>query len=198
MMFAPFFSCSWRLSLLGLREVSSNIQAFIVRRSVRKSTYSTPLESQKMVAITFPAENVVFAFFGFRRFWVTPLHWRTFALRREVMHPRIVRCHDRVQKNPLPARTATTMIAPLAAVYSCVRPSVNAGSIARTLSSIEGVVWWLFSHYHHWCSVFQTTRGQLFACSPEWVHRRVHCSCLLWKSSAGAHEVYSPPFPFLF
>ena len=27
--------------------------------------YSTPLESQKMVAITFPTENVVFAFLGF-------------------------------------------------------------------------------------------------------------------------------------
>ena len=73
LMFAPFFSCSWWLSLLGLREVPSNILAFIVRRCVRKSTYSTPLESQKMVAITFPAENVVFAFFGFRRFWVKPL-----------------------------------------------------------------------------------------------------------------------------
>jgi len=29
------------------------------------SMYSTPLEFQKMVAITLPAENVVFAFLGF-------------------------------------------------------------------------------------------------------------------------------------
>jgi len=56
------------------------------------------------------------------------------------MHQRLVRCHDRIQqKRPLPARTATTMIAPLAAVYSCVRPSINAGSIGRTLSSTEDV-----------------------------------------------------------
>ena len=71
---------------------------------------------------------------------MTPLHRRTFVLGREVMHPRLIRCHNRIQKSPLPARTATTMIAPLAAVYSCVRPSINAGSIGHTLSSIEGVV----------------------------------------------------------
>jgi hypothetical protein len=89
------------------------------------------------------------------------------------------------------------MVAPLAAMYSCVCPSVNTGSIGRTLSSIEGVIWWLFSYYHHWCSIFLTTHGQLFACSPEWVHWRSHCSRLLWKSLASAHEVHSL-FPFLF
>jgi hypothetical protein len=40
----------------------------------------------------------------------------------------------------LSAHTATTVIVPLAAMYSCVHPSINAGSIGHTLSSIEGVV----------------------------------------------------------
>jgi len=34
-------------------------------------------------------------------------------------------------------------------------------------SSIEDVVWLFFSHYHHWCSVFETPRGQLSTCSPD-------------------------------
>jgi len=43
------------------------------------------------------------------------------------------------KKSPLPAHNATTT-APLAAMYSCVHPSINAGSIGYTLLSIEGVV----------------------------------------------------------
>ena len=35
------------------------------------------------------------------------------------------------------------------------------------LSSTEGVVWLFFSHYHHRCSVFETTRWQLSTCSPD-------------------------------
>ena len=45
-----------------------------------------------------PSGERGFRFFGFRRSWVTPLHWRTFALGREVMHPRLVRCHDRIKE----------------------------------------------------------------------------------------------------
>jgi hypothetical protein len=102
------------------------------------------------------------------------------------------------KKSHLPAHTTITMIVPLAAMYSCVCLSINTWSIGRPLLNIEDIVWWLSSHYHYWCSVFQTTRRQLFTCSPEWMHWRSHCSRLLRKSSAGTHEVHSPLFPFPF
>jgi len=47
-----------------------------------------------------PSTERGFWFFGFRRPWVMPLHWRTFALGREVMHPHLICCHDRIQKKP--------------------------------------------------------------------------------------------------
>ena len=81
----------------------------------------------------------------FSRFWVSETVGDATALknifsRHEVMHPHLIRCHDRIKKSPLLACTVTTMIVPLVAVYSCVRPSINVGSIGCTLSTIEGVV----------------------------------------------------------
>ena len=90
-----FFSCSWWLSLLSLRQVQSNSQRLSCDSLWGNPHTRTPLESQQMVAITFPAENMVFAFFlggGFRRPWVTPQHWRKLALGRQVMHPLLFRC----------------------------------------------------------------------------------------------------------
>jgi len=99
LMFVPFFSCSWWLSLPGLREVPSIF-----------SVYCATLCEEIHVQYTFrvledgghnlPSRECGFCFFGFWRPWVTPLHWRTFALGHEVMHPCLVRCHDRIQKKP--------------------------------------------------------------------------------------------------
>ena len=66
------------------------------------------------------------------------------------------------------------------------------------LSSIEVVFWWLLSHYHHWCSVFQTIRGQLFACSPEWVHRRGYCSQLYGSPQPALMRFILHRFPSFF
>ena len=46
-----------------------------------------------------PSSERGFRFFGFRRSRVKALHWRTFAIKRGAMHPRLVHCHDRIQKN---------------------------------------------------------------------------------------------------
>ena len=70
---------------------------FIVWRSVGKSTYRVPEDGGRNL----PSRERGLRFFGFQRPWVMPLHWRTFALRHEVMHPRLIRRHDRIQnKSP--------------------------------------------------------------------------------------------------
>ena len=45
--------------------------------------------------------NILYHFLIIARPRPTPLHWRMFALGREVKHPRLVRCHDRIpNKSP--------------------------------------------------------------------------------------------------
>jgi hypothetical protein len=79
--------------------------------------YSTPSESQKMVAITFPAENVVFTFLGFGNpGWCHCIEEHLLlGVNNEPMSRLLLS-----KKSPLPAHTANTMTAPIAAVYSCV------------------------------------------------------------------------------
>ena len=114
-----------------------------------------------------PSKERGFRFFGFRGPWMTPLHWRTFALGREVKHPRLIRCHNRIKKKKSPSCSYRDNN-DCRHLQPCTRVSlsIHAGSIGCTLSSTEGVILWLFSHYHHWYSVFQATRGQLFAFFP--------------------------------
>ena len=93
----------------------------------------------KMVAITFPAENVVFACLGFGNPGRSHSIEGLLSGMKYCTHVSSVVTIESKQ-SPLPACTVTTMTAPLAAVYSCVRLSINTGSIGRTLSSTEGVV----------------------------------------------------------
>jgi hypothetical protein len=87
----------------------------------------------------------------------------------------------------------------------CKQPRVDGrypGEITLMFAPFVYCSWWLsllivFTLPSLMFSI-QTTRRQLFACSLEWVHRRGHCSRLLWKSSASAHEVHSPKSPFIF
>jgi len=63
------------------------------------------------------------------------------------------------------------------------------------LSSTEGVVWLFFFTLP---SLMFSIRDNSLTVIHLFSRRHDQSSRLLWKSSAGAHKVYSPPLPFLF
>jgi len=64
LMFVPFFSCSWWVSFGAFEKRRVIFSVYCATLCEEIYVQYTFIEFQKMVAITLPAENVVFTFFG--------------------------------------------------------------------------------------------------------------------------------------
>ena len=112
-----------------------------------------------------PSRERDFCFFGFWRPWMTPLHWRTFTLGHEVMHPRLVRCHDRIpKKSPSCSYHDDNDCATCSRVLSC--SSVNK----------HGIHWVHTFEYWGGCLAIVFTLPSLMFSIPDnfWTYSSVH------------------------
>jgi len=125
-----------------------------------------------------PSREHGFHFFGFRRPCVMLLHWRTFALRREVMHPHLVRCHYRIQKKfPSCSYCDNNDCATCSRVLSCL--SVNK----------HGIHWVHIFEYWRCCLMIVFTLPSLMFSIPDYLPTVIH---LFSQMSASTRSLFLP------